>query len=1348
MPGSNEIRDKLKNLSPEQIRKLMSGRSGAAGSEASFKMTRNDKEEYPLSKNQLWFWFLSQVNGTSILNNIPLAVKLDTSFFDLDRFKAAMNQLIRENEILRTTFEERDGELIQKIHPPWEIEVEYEDLSPDIAMGETEQDIIQKIAAKHGMISFDLSKLPLLAIKVMKIADSGYVILFNLHHMISDGWTNSLLARDVSLLYNGMNVPASKSEKYQYVDYVKWEQNWLKSSKYEEGLNFWKKLLSDLPERLHFPVDFQFPDHTDEGRKENYPIPAVLQGKVTSFCHDQNITPFQFYISCYVLLLGIYTGQRDIIIGTPVANRNQRYFQNTFGLFINSLPIRFRPDLAQSFKQNLDSHSKVIHDCLQFQEVPFTEIVHAVNPQRDIKENALYSAHFAYQHFPQRNKEHEYALLPVDYKVSKFDLNFWIEVAGNESKISLTYKNKLFSPAKIKRFIEHYVRLIEEGTEHPDAAICELNVIPGKHLSILEGNHSDVEESSWRDLFDKSCQNHSKDIAIADELGTLTYNELNSQADSLSAALTDHGVHKGNVVIVKTGRSRKFIVSILACFKCGAIYLPADEHIADARLAYIYEDSNAKLILTEKSIEGMRCLCIDDVLQEQPGRKSFENIPLNSDDNAYIIYTSGSTGKPKGVIIPHGALLNYTLSVRNRINDENICSFAHVSALDADLGNTSIFSALGFGGMLSLPGPDVLVDPEKLKTFFSKYPVDALKIVPSHLNAFSEYFAGILPQKLLICGGEHLSPSLVSKIREAKPELRIINHYGPTEAAIGSITYEIPSESRSSVIPIGSPLNNTNLIIVDEFISAVPQGVIGEICLGGDQIAKGYLHRSDLTNEKFITIGNEASNRYYRTGDIGYINEDKQVVFLDRRDRQVKINGFRIELGELESVIRNYPGIANASVFVIDEGENRKKLCAAIRAENHPDFEGLKTHLKKHFSTVFIPSFFTVDEIPVTRNGKVDFNQLQQYFKKKSDKPAAVSPRDVTEITLVELFQSALNIGTVQLDDNFFDLGGHSLLAISLIQKINRAFQTKFSISVLFECGSVRELASRIRKETKTSTVPASPFVSLIRKENQKAMIWIHPAGGNVMNYYPVAKNISGLYDSYAFTAIDHHLRNDLTITGLAEEYQNVLESKKINSDICFAGWSMGALIAHEMAVRTAKEDGTERPLILLDQPVPNHEITQDQSYEDRLNNYIEKIEIFTGEKIEQTQNGEKGIDYALLFREFYQLNLVPEEVTVTDFKHFLDILVKHNNIISNFHPSVYHGPALLLKAQEKVMLKTHNPQPEYFLDDLGWGRFCTNLTIVETPGNHITMLNGEYVETATAIINEWIAGLQIKAET
>ncbi len=1332
------LKERAKNLTPDQIRQLML-KTGGSAARATFRMKRNEEGVYPLSKAQERIRFLSQLYPDTSLYNIPLAIRLRSNPLELDRLTKVINRIVSENEILRTTFFEIDGKTLQKVHAFLEVRIEYEDISQQGSNADKNK-VIEKIASAHGQTIFDLSRLPLFSVKLLYAGKNDHVLLLNLHHMISDGMTNSLLARDSSQFYGETSYTPGGTEKYQYIDYVKWEQDWLASPKYSEQLAFWKNELAGVTEACKIQNDFYTDSHSYEGRKESCGIPASLHEKVMAFCQKNDATAFEFYISCYALLMSCYCGNRDLVIGTPVANRNHSHFQNTYGVFINSLPIRFKINTASTFQETFADFKRVIRQCMQNQEVPFSEMISAINPQRSLYENPLYSIHFAYQNFPQKIKSDEHALLPVDYLISKFDVNFWIEIAGEDRSISVTYRKQAIARTKINRLMNHYLNLAAAVLDRSDVPTRSVEFFPEVHKSLLTGEQSLYREATWFTLFEASVKQFENEVAFVDVQGQLTYGELSARATELAKNLTDRGVRRGDVVIVRTGRNRQFVISLLACFSCEATYLPVDQGIPPERYSHILRDSGARIVLTESDIEVVENAGIESVTELHTRGVASGKSDGSDAAIAYVIYTSGSTGKSKGVCVPHRALLNYTHSMRRRINDSSIRSFGHVSSLDADLGNTSIFLALGFGGTLVMPNAEALLDPGLLAECFRKYPVDALKIVPTHLNALSERVSGILPGKLLICGGERLSPALITDVRNSRPQLRIINHYGPTEATIGSLTFEVPENFNGHVVPVGRPIDNSSVLILDQDLKMVPQGVPGEICLAGDNVATGYLRQPALSAASFICDPALASSAIYRTGDLGYLNEEGQVVYLDRMDRQIKINGFRIELGEIESVLKTHDSVTNAAVFLFGDKNERQNLCAAVMVSDHTSVQQLTLHLARYFSPSIIPLVYVIKEIPITRNGKVDVERLKSLCMSSAVLREQAIPSDLVELRLLEIFKSALNIPVVHPEDQFFKLGGHSLLAIKMIAQINKAFQTDLRIAVLFRFDSVRKLASLIRKERSHATSDRSPYVMLMDKARDSTIAWIHPAGGEVMSYYPIAAALSADFDSVAFTAIDHHLKENLSIQGLASEYSDEMQLQRSASNTILAGWSMGALIAHEMAVCFSAK-GLQPPLILVDQPVPHHGYSIPQSYEKSVISYIEKIGVFAGEDIRLACVTDMQVDYGLLYREFIRLTLMPAEVTMAEFRTFLDINVKHNNIISKFNPSIYRGPTLLLKAAEKIMLKTSNPQPEYFLDDLGWGAFCPNLTIVEVPGNHITILSGNYAASTAKVAHEWISG-------
>ena len=1339
----NPLKERLKNLTPEQIRKLMSGKKRSSASSFA-KMPRNPEQQYPLSRAQERIWFLAKLYPDSSLYNIPIAINIRSSEIDPDRLNEVINLIIRKNEIFRTTFHEHGGQVYQQLHSAFDLEVEFEDISRLDASIDQEE-VIEKLGEHHGNSLFDLAKLPLLRVKLLKKAAKDYILYFNLHHMISDGWTNSLLARDSALYYDNPESHAQKKTTIQYLDYVKWEQEWLKSARCQKQLTFWQKELADFPEPLNFPRDLNPEGHSFEGRTEHCEIAYTVHEKVSVYCQKNSLTPYQFYISCYSLLLSRYTGNLDIVVGTPVANRNQASFQNTYGVFINSLPLRFKIDSYVSSGELITGFREMILQSMDNQEIPFSEIISAINPQRKLHENPLYNIHFAYQHFPQKEKSDEHALLPIDYQISKFDVNFWIKVAGDECTISVSYKNRLISREKIGRFMEHFLLLVEAVVAQPEVPFKALDFIPAQHLSQLAGEMSPYPEGSWISLFEKALRSHPTAIALIDEQGEMTYDELNRQASCMANALVRRGLKRDDIAIVRTGRNRRFFIAILACMKCGVTYLPVDERIPAKRFEHILNDSQAQIVLTENAVDKVNCLGFESISLAESGSGVFDNIVVQSEAIAYIVYTSGSTGKPKGVCVPHRALINYTHAMKKVVDEsDEICSFAHVSALDADLGNTAIFLTLGFSGTLVVPSAEALIDPALLTAFFAKYPVDAIKIVPAHLNALKECLAAILPQKLLIFAGEKLNNQLLSEVRREAPALRIMNHYGPAEATISSLIFAVPAALHGGgVIPIGKPIDNTAVFLLDKDSNLVPKGGRGEICLAGVNVARGYLNQPELSEARFVRNLPLSSGPIYKTGDIGYVNEGDQVVFLDRRDRQVKVNGFRIELGEIETVLKKHPLVINCTVFISKNENGAQRLHGAVELIEGLESAQLRSYLAQYFAPVVIPVITVVVKIPVTRNGKVDTERLQELCAGSDGVRRGNQPSDLVELQLTTIFKLVLNVAIIHPDDQFFELGGHSLLAISLIAKVNKVFETNFPIATLFEYGSAHELAALIRRELKAGSRESSPYVTLIEKEQiekepGEKLVWAHPAGGNVMSYYPIAHALSATYTTKAFTAIDHHRKDDLSIKGMAAEYAATLREQRETSTTVLAGWSMGALIAHEMAILLA-DDESALPLILADQPVPHPGAVNLESYEEKLVSYIERIEVFAGEAIKLSSTTYNKLDYAVLRNEFIRLGLMPEEVSGDSFRVFLDVLVQHNKIVTDFSPSVYHGPTLLLKASEKIMLKTNNPQPEYFLEDLGWGDFCTDLTIIEVPGNHITMMTEKYATKTASLIHSWI---------
>ena len=1322
----DSLKGKLKNLSPDQIRKLLvaRGKTGLSTPKKEFeKMKRNREGKYPLSKAQERIWFLSYLFKDTALYNIPVAVKI-RKVISLDNLELALKQIVQNNPILRTTFHEKSGKLYQQIHLNYKPTIAFQDLSNH----KEKEKLVKEIALKHSSTQFNLTQLPLFSIKLIKIKDDEFILLLNLQHIISDGWTNALLSNDLHL--NPKNLLANSEKPYTYIDFVKWEQDWMKSKAYEESKEFWREKLASLPSPSKFPRDFNSIETSQEGKLHVYDFSRETQQKILSFCQSNNYTSFQFYYVCFVILMSIYTQEKDLIIGTPVANRNSRYFQDTYGLFFNSLPIRLVIDMKLSFFQLMKNSIASINQFMKHQEVPFTEIIKAINPERNLDDNVLFNIHFAYQHFPKKNKEDKYEMLSIDYKNSKFDLNFWVEVEGEHSKLILTYKKNSFASSKIAKCVVHYQNLIDAVIENPTIPLEKQKIFPNQELSCLTGAKRVHSERSWLELFYKALLEFPNKTAVIDSNEQITYKELNSRASTLAHLFKEKGAKKDSVVILDTGRNISFIVGILACFKNGYTYLPIAADTPLEKLHFIIKDSNASFLFSDKKTTIINCVSPDELARDSCS-DLFCDTSLNS-KIAYIIYTSGTSSRPKGVVVSHKALLNYTIGLKNVVTEISSQKFAHVSTIQADLGNTAIFGSLGYGGTLLLPSQEVILDPTLMSDFFVQNPTDILKITPSHLEAFSAIITQILPSKILICGGEIITNTLIKLISKHKSKsLRVINHYGPTEATVGVLTHELNLSDLENRIPIGKPINNTKIYLLDELLNLVPLGVEGEICISGSNLANEYLNDPALTALKYVDISN--GDKIYRTGDRGIIDPKGDLIFLGRTDSQIKINGFRIELLEIESILKNHPDVDRVAVFILKEKSSGKKIGAAIQSSVGLSKNTLTSYLRKFLPDMFVPIFHFVEKIPLTANGKVDYINIKENLVFSVKEEIDVLPRDLFEIKLLEFYKELFENSNITIEDNFFDIGGHSLLAIKLISKINHEFNYQLAIPKLFSHSTVKELANLLRKNTGYDVVNANP-VAIIEKNHPKKSVWIHPAGGNIMCYYPIATALSATMNTYAFQGTTKTEAS--SIKSIANTYFKKLRLHKSTDHFILAGWSMGALIAHHIAYLFAQDNHKLPPLVLLDQPAASGSPKKVMSYQDRLFSYLQKVYVFTNQRFDKNIIENDTIDFQQILNEFIRIQLTPEETTLENFKLFLNILVKHNEIVTQYSPEVYKGPVLLLKAKEQLV---HDDNPLTQLKDLGWKKYCPDLTVVEVPGNHITMINNKNSKVLANFIDQWL---------
>ena len=1367
------LSERLSGLSPDQLKALLrKGRDDSAPRIGKPpKMERNPEGIYPLSKAQERMWFLHNLTeGVAIYNN-PVALRMSAVFpLNIDILVQSLGILTQRHEILRTTFDVMNGNPVQHVHPSGKPEIIYRDLR-SLPLNEKETKAMT-LALEHGKTVIPLDQLPLLRFDVLHLSDLEYILLINPHHIISDGWSNALFAKELSMTYAALESrePAPfAGPEYQYVDFVKWEKDWMLTPVYKEQLDFWKTQLAGLPEPLRLPLDFQRPAiMSHHGSKEVNSLDTTETEKLRQFCQRENITLFHLLFGVFGLLMSKYSGQKDIMVGVPVARRNQLSFQNTMGLFINTLPMRVKTDenlTAINFLNQIKTYSQ---QAFMRQELPFEKLIEEVKPDRNLSTNPVFQVHFVHQNIPSLYSVKGLVVKPesIDYSYSKFDLNFWVEEANQGLILSVTYPRDIFLSQTIQKMLINYKILMASIISHPDESCGRQDWFPADQRSLCRGKTSVYTEpllnspASWLDGFRAQARATPDLKAVRDISQQMTYRELDMISDRLANILSKEGIRKGDLVGLLLPRDASLIISILGIFKAGGAYVPLDSGIPEERLKFIAKDASLKRIISTEAFSeslagtGIPVILYSKLIAEEEVPATLPLPSLGGGDQlSYVIYTSGTTGNPKGVCVGSGQLLNYSKAVWERMKMEAGDSFATISSIAADLGNTMIFPPLIHGGEVVIIPEDHSTDASLLADWFYRQPVDCFKIVPSHMMSLlhSSRAASLLPHKLLMLGGEKCSAEIVGQLRNLAPALRIINHYGPTEATIGSLTWEIPFNPAPEQLtfPIGFPLDNTTVYITGQDLQLLPKGIPGEIILSGRNIARGYLNQPQLSSEKFADDPFMKGERIYCTGDLGRMQDDGSVVFLGRRDHQIKIRGYRVETREIENVLNGYTSVEQAVVLVPEQVSSVSSVQAAISLKQDfvYDENDLRKWLSRRLPAYMIPSVFhVVERFPLTSNGKTDFNELRRMTGTSNETSRSLAPpRDLTELRLVNIFRAILKQEEIGIGDGFFDLGGHSLLAIQLFASIEKEFDVHLPLATLFERGSVMALAELLRESGLTQK--PSSLVPIRPGNGKKQLYLVHPAGGNVLCYYDLARELGMDYSIYGLQASGLSGKKVDSVSDMARFYLEEINLPAGIDDVVFAGWSMGALIAFEMARQVGETSGVNPRLMIIDQIAP---VEAEPEYTaisidpvDRMLAFAGKVAHLVGRPlgINATDlRGKEPVAQSEVFlKAFKWANLVPPDMKISDFHGYLDLMIHHNEITAACRPGSFDGKTLLIRAGDALPPfdgQTVVPERSY---DLDWGRWIKHdLSVVDIPGNHVSVIVRPYVKELALALMKW----------
>ena len=781
----------------------------------------------------------------------------------------------------------------------------------------------------------------------------------------------------------------------------------------------------------------------------------------------------------FATLLSRYSGEADIVIGSSIANRNRREIESLIGFFVNTLVLRTRFEDNPSFEQLLQQVRETILKAYENQDVPFEQIVEALQPERSLSHSPLCQVRFVLQNAPQvalELPEVSLSSFPQKAAVSaKFDLILFMMETEAGLVGSWQYNTDLFEAETIERMIAHFQNLLLAIVENPQQPIRDLSLLSEaeRHQLLVEWNDTEIEYPSDKcihQLFEEQVEKTPEAVAVVFESQQLSYRELNQKANQLAHHLRSLGVETETLVGICVERSVEMLIGLLGILKAGGAYVPLDPNYPAERLNYMLDDTQVSVLLTQSSLlqslpkGSTQIVCLDRELEliEQQSQDNLE-ISVNGDNLAYVIYTSGSTGIPKGVEITMGSLVNYVSSLNARVNFQPNSNFALVSTLSADLGNSVIFPALLTSGCLHIISQSRIFDFQTLAEYFRTNQIDYLKIVPSHLEALSASLnPEILPRKAIILGGEISNADWIESIHAQRPNCQIFNHYGPTETTVGVLTYALEQENlplKTSTLPLGKPVANTQIYILAQHLEPVPIGVTGEIYIGGDGLARGYLNREELTKERFIP-NPFGTGKLYKTGDLARYLPDGNIEYLGRIDNQVKLRGFRIELGEIEASLITHPEIRQAVVIASERLAENNRLVAYIvsESESNTSSSTLRQYLLSKLPDYMVPSVFVrLESLPLTPNGKIDRKALPDPDGQLEQEIEYVAPRNPREEIIANIFANVLQLTKVGIHDNFFELGGHSLLAIVLISRLREDLKVEIPVEEIFNSSTVAQ---------------------------------------------------------------------------------------------------------------------------------------------------------------------------------------------------------------------------------------------------------------------------------------------------
>ncbi|MBZ4409176.1 amino acid adenylation domain-containing protein [Myxococcus sp. XM-1-1-1] len=1307
----------------------------------------------PLSFAQERLWFLSQLHEQQGVYNMPFALRLDGEL-DAEALRARLQRLVDRHESLRTTFPGH-GAPLQHIQESAQLSWERFDLS---ALESPDEEATRRVRLEAAA-PFDLEKGPLFRARLFRLAPQRHVLLLNLHHIISDGWSFGVLYRELSS-------PSLPPLSLQYADFSSWQRSLLSGHLLSSQLSFWTRLLDGVPHLLSLPTDFPRPSlQRFDGALHRFSLPLSLRSSLDSLARHHGASLFMALLSSFQLLLSRYSGQLDFLVGSPIANRTRPQLESLIGFFVNTLPLPARLSGNPSFLDVLLRTRDVCLSAYSHQELPFEKLVDELRVERSLSHGPLLQVMFALQNAP--TGQLQLPGLTVDAVelhpgTSKFDLTLSLEESADGLVGVFEYATALFSPATIERMARHLRALMEHVVRHPHASIHAFDLLSAQERQqwLVEWNDTARDypaERSIVDLFEAQATRRPEAIALQHGTTVLTYAALERQANQLAHLLRAQGVIRALPRVgVCLPRSPRLVVTLLAILKAGGAYVPLDPDYPSERLELMARDAQVQCIVTQTSLvsrvpKGIAApLCIDALSltdEEATDRPTRDTGP---DDLAYVTYTSGSTGRPKGVCIPHRAVLRLVLgSDYVQLGPDDRVGQAATIAFDAS--TFELWGALLNGATLVILDKDDVIDPAMLSRRLREERITALFLTTALFNLVARTEPSAFSDlRFLLFGGENADLACVNRVLSAGAPQRLLHVYGPTENTTFSSWHPVSTPQEHSV-PIGRPIANSTAYVLDAHLRPVPTGITGELYVGGDGLAWGYWDRADLTAERFVPhpFSTTPGARLYRTGDLVRLRHDGALDFIGRTDNQVKLRGFRIELGEVEAALRAHPEVRDAIALVREDIPGDRRLVGYVASEPELAPRALRDFLQGCLPPHMVPSDFVVlPALPLTANGKVDHRALPRPTA-SADDSTRVAPGTPLEEALTALWAQVLGREVRDVTASFFDLGGHSLLAAQLVAKLSERFGFKVPLQVLFQSPTVAALAAWLEEQrapvASTTKAPSLPDGVVLlqrgRDDRLPPLLCMHPIGGTVFCYQELVRALGPERSVYGFQApgVNGECEPLQTVEQLASVHLNALLQLRPEPPYYLVGLSMGGTIVYEMAQRLRRLGVPPELLVFLDTPGPGQLPT-------RFEDDAELLAAIFGDSspalITLLRGLEPQAQMLEVLRRARDGATVPESFSLVDLQIFLSVWKAHMRALFSYEPGPTEGRAIYLRAQEYT--PPHPLHPERPWQELVRG----GLELIGVPGNHQTMIEPPHVTTMARHLNDLMRRLEQREDS